>query len=122
VEDSNKDEVKKVRFIKLGSLPPDEPTQYVDLDIGRNYTQVIPNDQGGVVVTGDNQGNVAVYLVSPFWGIANQVFDATSEADSPIECLSFIDESNAPDNMLIISNGNNHIFGLKTGTPKQTSN
>lgn len=122
VEDSNKDEVKKVRFIKLGSLPPDEPTQYVDLDIGRNYTQVIPNDQGGVVVTGDNQGNVAVYLVSPFWGIANQVFDATSEADSPIECLSFIDESNAPDNMLIISNGNNHIFGLKTGTPKQASN
>jgi len=122
VEDSNKDEVKKVRFIKLDSLPPDEPTQYVDLDIGRNYTQVIPNEQGGVVVTGDNQGNVAVYLVSPFWGIANQVFDATSEADSPIECLSFIDESNAPDKMLIISNGNNHIFGLKTGTPKQTSN
>jgi hypothetical protein len=82
----------------------------------------VPNDQGGVIVTGDNQGNVAVYLVSPYWGIANLVFDATSEADSPIECLSFINENQEQENMLIISNGNNHLIGLKTESLKQNRN
>jgi hypothetical protein len=84
--------------------------QCVDLDLGQSFTKIVPNEQGGIIATGDEVGNVAVYLVSPYWEIANQIFDANSETDSSIECLSFAEQGDT----LVVSNSNNHLFGLRT--------
>ena len=89
----------------------------VDLDLGPSYTKLAANPQGGIVVTGDEGGNVVVHLVSPYWGIANSVFDAQSEADSAIESLSFSDDGDT----LVISNRNNRVFGLRTKAATQES-
>jgi serine/threonine protein kinase len=89
----------------------------VDLDLGPSDTKIAANPQGGVVVTGDKDGNVVVRLVSPYWGIAIPVFDAQSEADSVIESLSFADDGDT----LVISNGNNRVFGLRTKAATQES-
>ena len=90
--------------------------QCVDLDLGQSFTEIVPNEQGGIIATGDEVGNVAVYLVSPYWEIANQIFDANSETDSSIEGLSFAEQGDT----LVVSNSNNHLFGLRTKpmTPK----
>ena len=82
----------------------------VDLDLGQSFTEIVPNEQGGIIATGDEVGNVTVYLVSPFWEIANQIFDANTETDSSIECLSFAEQGDT----LVVSNSNNHLFALRT--------
>jgi hypothetical protein len=84
--------------------------QCVDLDLGQSFTEIVPNEQGGIIATGDEVGNVTVYLVSPFWEIANQIFDANTERDSSIECLSFAEQGDT----LVVSNSNNHLFALRT--------
>jgi hypothetical protein len=84
--------------------------QCVDLDLGQSFTEIVPNEQGGIIATGDEVGNVTVYLVSPFWEIANQIFDANTETDSSIECLSFAEQGDT----LVVSNSNNHLFALRT--------
>ena len=110
-----------VRFIKLPEHDPSAVTesgessmqllkQCVDLDLGQSFTEIVPNEQGGIIATGDEVGNVAVYLVSPYWEIANQIFDANSETDSSIEGLSFAEQGDT----LVVSNSNNHLFGLRT--------
>jgi hypothetical protein len=110
-----------VRFIKLPDQDPSAVTESgnsstpllkrcVDLDLGQSFTEIVPNEQGGIIATGDEVGNVAVYLVSPFWEIANQIFDANSETDSSIEGLSFAEQGDT----LVVSNSNNHLFGLRT--------
>jgi predicted Ser/Thr protein kinase len=99
---------RKVRFIHFGNPIQSQQVPPFDWDVDPSVTEVLPNQQGGIIVTGDQGGNVVVYQVSPLWRIDNRIFDATSEADSPIECLSFAEQGNT----LIISNGNNHIFGL----------
>jgi hypothetical protein len=110
-----------VRFIPLPEQAPIAVTESgesskqplkrcVDLDLGQSFTEIVPNQQGGIIATGDGVGNVTVYLVSPFWEIANQIFDANSETDSSIECLSFAEQGDT----LVVSNSNNHLFGLRT--------
>ena len=110
-----------VRFIKLPDRDPSVVAesvdssvplfkQCVDLDLGQSFTEIVPNEQGGIIATGDEVGNVAVYLVSPYWEIANQIFDANSETDSSIEGLSFAEQGDT----LVVSNSNNHLFGLRT--------
>jgi serine/threonine protein kinase len=110
-----------VRFIPLLEQAPIAVTESgesskqplkrcVDLDLGQSFTEIVPNEQGGIIATGDGVGNVTVYLVSPFWEIANQIFDANSETDSSIECLSFAEQGDT----LVVSNSNNHLFGLRT--------
>jgi predicted Ser/Thr protein kinase len=110
-----------VRFIQLPEHDPSAVTesgessmqllkQCVDLDLGQSFTEIVPNEQGGIIATGDEVGNVAVYLVSPYWEIANQIFDANSETDSSIEGLSFAEQGDT----LVVSNSNNHLFGLRT--------
>jgi hypothetical protein len=116
-----------VRFIQLPDRDPSVVAesvdssvplfkQCVDLDLGQSFTEIVPNEQGGIIATGDEVGNVAVYLVSPYWEIANQIFDANSETDSSIEGLSFAEQGDT----LVVSNSNNHLFGLRTKpmTPK----
>jgi serine/threonine protein kinase len=119
----------RIRFIRLPTSDSTiEPSTYVDqqtvsqkpcvdLDLGPSDTKIAANPQGGIVVTGDKDGNVVVRLVSPYWGIANPVFDAQSEADSVIESLSFADDGDT----LVISNGNNRVFGLRTKAAAQES-
>jgi len=110
-----------VRFIQLPDQAPISVTESgessmpllkrcVDLDLGQSFTEIVPNEQGGIIATGDEVGNVAVYLVSPYWEIANQIFDANSETDSSIEGLSFAEQGNT----LVVSNSNNHLFALRT--------
>ena len=110
-----------VRFIQLPDQAPISVTESgessmpllkrcVDLDLGQSFTEIVPNEQGGIIATGDEVGNVAVYLVSPNWEIANQIFDANSETDSSIEGLSFAEQGDT----LVVSNSNNHLFGLRT--------
>ncbi|MCY3008044.1 MAG: protein kinase [Planctomycetota bacterium] len=110
-----------VRFIKLPSTESIDVAQSedsrkrfsnrcVDLDLGQAFTEIVPNEQGGIIATGDKDGTVAVYLVSPYWETANQVFDANSEADSAIESLNFAEQGDT----LVVSNANNHLFGLRT--------
>jgi predicted Ser/Thr protein kinase len=119
-----------VRFIKLPDHDPSAVTESgespmpllkrcVDLDLGQSFTEIVPNEQGGIIATGDEVGNVAVYLVSPYWEIANQIFDANSETDSSIEGLSFAEQGDT----LVVSNSNNHLFGLRTKptTPESTA-
>jgi len=110
-----------VRFIQLPDQAPISVTKSdessmpllkrcVDLDLGQSFTEIVPNEQGGIIATGDEVGNVAVYLVSPYWEIANQIFDANSETDSSIEGLSFAEQGDT----LVVSNSNNHLFALRT--------
>jgi hypothetical protein len=110
-----------VRFIKLPDHDPSVVSESVDssmqlykrcvdLDLGQSFTEIVPNEQGGIIATGDEVGNVEVYLVSPYWEIANQIFDANSETDSSIECLGFAEQGDT----LVVSNSNNHLFGLRT--------
>ena len=118
------DKSPKPRIVRFIKLPDHDPSvvaesvdssmqlvkQCVDLDLGQSFTEIVPNEQGGIIATGDEVGNVAVYLVSPYWEIANQIFDANSETDSSIEGLSFAEQGDT----LVVSNSNNHLFGLRT--------
>lgn len=122
------DKSAKPRIVRFIQLPDHDPSvvsesvdssmqlfkRCVDLDLGQSFTEIVPNEQGGIIATGDEVGNVEVYLVSPYWEIANQIFDANSETDSSIECLSFAEQGDT----LVVSNSNNHLFGLRT---KQTT-
>lgn len=114
--------IKKVRFILLpgSDAQAQNPNQRIctDLDIGQSFTKVAPNPKGGILVTGDELGNVVVYFVSPYWGISNPVFDANNAADSAIECLGFAESGNT----LLISNTNNHLFGLRTKPNSELAN
>ena len=118
------DKSPKPRIVRFIKLPDHDPSvvaesvdssmqlvkQCVDLDLGQSFTEIVPNEHGGIIATGDEVGNVAVYLVSPYWEIANQIFDANSETDSSIEGLSFAEQGDT----LVVSNSNNHLFGLRT--------
>jgi hypothetical protein len=118
------DQSSKPRIVRFIKLPDHDPSvvsesvdssmqlfkQCVDLDLGQSFTEIVPNEQGGIIATGDEVGNVTVYLVSPYWEIANQIFDANSEVDSSIEGLSFAEQGDT----LVVSNSNNHLFGLRT--------
>jgi hypothetical protein len=96
----------------------DKPSEtVVKLDIDRAFSKLAVNPNGGILVTGNANAEVGVYFVSPYWGFSKIVFDANSEPDSKIEGLCFAQDGKT----LVVSNANNHVFCLRTDSPKMES-
>jgi hypothetical protein len=110
------DEPSSILFVQLPTSDPlDTPhDQFVSLDIDRAFDKFAVNPNGGVIITGNAIAEVGVYFISPYWAFSKLVFDANSEPDSKIESLCFAQDGKT----LVISNANNHVFCLRTESPK----
>ncbi|MEK0427355.1 MAG: Serine/threonine-protein kinase PknD [Planctomycetota bacterium] len=110
------DEPSSILFVQLPTSDPlDTPhDKFVSLDIDRAFDKFAVNPNGGVIITGNAIAEVGVYFISPYWAFSKLVFDANSEPDSNIESLCFAQDGKT----LVISNANNHVFCLRTESPK----
>jgi len=123
------DQAASILFVRLPhSDPIAEPTKegddrgfekskFVFLPIDRAFNKIAVNPNGGILVTGNGNAEVGVYFVSPYWEFSKIVFDANSEPDSKIEGLCFAQDGKT----LVVSNANNHVFCLRTDSPKMDS-
>ena len=118
-KDKATDTPSTIHFVRLPSSDPlDKPSQtVVKLDIDRAFSKLAVNPNGGILVTGNGNAEVGVYFVSPYWGFSKIVFDANTEPDSKIEGLCFAQDGKT----LVVSNANNHVFCLRTDSPKMES-
>ena len=118
-KDKATDTPSTIHFVRLPSSDPlDKPSEtVVKLDIDRAFSKLAVNPNGGILVTGNGNAEVGVYFVSPYWGFSKIVFDANTEPDSKIEGLCFAQDGKT----LVVSNANNHVFCLRTDSPKMES-
>ncbi|MFN5272046.1 MAG: protein kinase domain-containing protein [Planctomycetota bacterium] len=115
-DNKDQDQPSSILFVQLPTSDPlDTPhDQFVSLDIDRAFDRYAVNPNGGVIITGNAIAEVGVYFISPYWAFSKLVFDANSEPDSKIESLCFAQDGKT----LVISNANNHVFCLRTESPK----
>jgi len=115
-DNKDQDQPSSILFVQLPTSDPlDTPhDQFVSLDIDRAFDKFAVNPNGGVIITGNAIAEVGVYFISPYWAFSKLVFDANSEPDSKIESLCFAQDGKT----LVISNANNHVFCLRTESPK----